>query len=64
MDNLFISTSEVKDSLGVSQSKAYQIIHELNAELKKKGFMVVSGRVSRRYFIERFYGMQAEEKEA
>lgn len=45
MDNLFISTSEAKDSLGVSQSKAYQIIHELNAELKKKGFMVVSGRV-------------------
>lgn len=64
MDNLFISVSEVRDSLGVSQSKAYHIIHDLNEELKAKGYMIVSGRISRQYFIERFYGMQDEEKEA
>ena len=62
MDNLFISVSEVQDSLGVSKSKAYHIIHDLNEELKKKGFIIVSGRISRQYFIERFYGMQEEEE--
>lgn len=59
----FIGASEVMELLGVKQAKAYQIIRLLNSELSKKGFLIVSGKVSRKYFFERFYGVVAEEGE-
>lgn len=46
----FMDASEVKELLGISQSKAYQIIRLLNNELSAKGFLIVAGKVSRQYF--------------
>ena len=43
--------------LGVSYSYANKVVKALNAELAEKGFMVVTGKVSRKFFEERFYGM-------
>ena len=42
--------------MGVSESKAYKIIRQLNAELQAAGYLTVAGRVSRKYFEERIYG--------
>ena len=55
-DSIFMKAEEVMRALGVSQSEAYRIIKRLNEELKEKGYMVVSGRVSRRYLEEKIYG--------
>ena len=49
-------TLEVAEELGVSVPYAYKIVKELNEELKKMGYKVISGKVSRKYFHERFYG--------
>ena len=57
----FISVREIMKALSVSESKAYSIARQLNKELSDKGYMVIPGRVSRRYFEERFYGMVTEE---
>ena len=46
--------------LGVSESKSYGIVRDLNKELADKGYMVIPGRVSRKYFEERFYGVENE----
>lgn len=54
--DVFISAEEIKEIVGISKSKAYSLIQELNAELKEKGYLTVTGRVSRKYFEERFYG--------
>ena len=51
---LFISAKEVAKELEVSDSYAYR---QLNTELEQKGFVVVKGKISRRYFEERVYGM-------
>ncbi len=60
----FISVKEISDVLRVSKSKSYNIVRTLNKELEEKGYMVISGRVSRKYFEERFYGVEsATEKE-
>lgn len=59
--NTFITVPEIQEVLSVSESKAYRIVRKLNEELKQKGYMVIPGRVSRHYFIERFYGMNVEE---
>ena len=54
--SIFISAQEVADMLGISKSKAYSIVRELNEELETKGFITVAGRVSRKFFEEKFYG--------
>lgn len=53
--NTFVTAKDVMEILGVSKAKAYRIVQQLNAELKEKGYMVIQGRVSRKYFNERFY---------
>lgn len=57
----FISADEIKEIVGISKSKAYSLIQELNSELKEKGYLTVTGRVSRKYFEERFYGLVEKE---
>ena len=47
---LFISAKEVAKELEVSDSYAYRLIRQLNAELEQKGFVVVKGKISRKYF--------------
>lgn len=51
----FYSVDDVVAILGVSRPKAYAIMRELNMELVDKGFIVVSGKVSARYFNEKLY---------
>jgi hypothetical protein len=56
----FITAKEIMTVLDVSQTKAYSIAKKLNKELSDKGYMVIPGRVSRKYFEERFYGMSTQ----
>lgn len=51
----FIRVEEVMELLQIGQTTAYKIIRDLNNELKKKGYIVVMGRVPRKYFEERIY---------
>ena len=44
---------EVAQELGISKSHAYKIVHQLNQELKDKGFITIAGRINRRYFNEK-----------
>lgn len=54
--NIFYDVEDVQELLGVSRSKAYDIIRALNIELKKNGYIVaVAGRVPKKFFNERFY---------
>ncbi len=49
----FLHAEEVAAMLGVSTSSAYRIIKRLNADLEKQGKIVIPGRISSRYFLER-----------
>lgn len=51
----FYSAADIMELLDVSRSKAYKVIKDLNAELREKGYLVIDGRVSRKYFNQRFY---------
>ena len=50
----FIRADETAEELDISKAYAYKIMHKLNEELKAKGYMVISGRISRKYFEEHF----------
>ena len=53
MQTDIVRVNEVADTLGCSTNLAYKIIRQLNAELKKKGYITIAGRVPRNYFEER-----------
>lgn len=60
----FMRVDEVATELGVSKSYAYKIVQRLNAELKAKGYLTISGRVSRQYFMEKACYGEKERKES
>ena len=56
-NNNFMRVEDVAKELGVSKSYAYKIVQKLNADLRAKGFLTISGRINRKYFLEKFcYG--------
>ena len=54
----FIGAKEVAEIMGVYETKAYQIIRQLNADLAAQGYITISGKVSRVFFEERCYGVK------
>lgn len=60
----FMRVDEVAQELGISKSYAYKIVQKLNAELSSKGFITISGRVNKQYFMERTcYGATKKERD-
>lgn len=49
----YMDPQDVANAMGISRSYAYKVIRTLNNELKEKGFLTVSGKVNRQYFLER-----------
>ena len=59
----FITASEVAEIMGISRSKAYQIVRDLNKELKAMGYITIAGKCPIEYFKQKFFGMQINNKE-
>lgn len=55
MGTRLMDATEVAEQLGTSKAYAYKVIRKLNAELAKKGCLIVQGKVSRMYFEERYF---------
>jgi sugar-specific transcriptional regulator TrmB len=53
-----MTVENVAEALGISKSKAYQIIRALNKELQKKGYITIAGKCPTKYFSEKYYGFQ------
>ncbi len=54
---LYYTANDVMEMLGISTGHAYKIVKQLNVELADKGFIVIAGRVPKKYFAEHYYGM-------
>lgn len=61
MEKMYVDAQEVSVALGISVGKAYKVIRELNNELKKQGYITISGKCSRAYFQEKYYGYSSAE---
>jgi hypothetical protein len=62
-DSMFVRADDIAQDLDVSVPYAYKLIRAMNAELKAKGYMTVTGRVSRQFYEEKFYGVVRQQKE-
>ncbi len=54
-EKLYFNAQEVAGMLGVSRGKAYDILRQMNAELKKQGYLTIAGRIPVEYFNEKCY---------
>ena len=57
----FVTAEDVQKILGVSRSKAYQVLQGLNRELKAKGYITISGKCPVSYFEQKFYGLRIDD---
>lgn len=57
---VFYIVDDVQSILGISRSKAYQVMQSLNNELEKMGFITLSGKIPKKFFDERLYCDGAE----
>lgn len=54
----FITANEVAEVMGVSRTKAYQIVRAMNKELKEMGYITIAGKCPIQYFKQKSYGLQ------
>lgn len=59
--NRFMRAKEVGELLQCSECMAYKVIAKLNKELQDKGYITISGRISKSYLYERM-GIKDEYK--
>lgn len=55
-NKMLLGASDLAEILGMSKPYCYKVIKSMNDELKANGYFTVSGKVSRTYFEEKFYG--------
>ena len=56
MSKIYYDANQIAEMLDVSKASAYNIIKKLNTELEERGFIVISGKISKVYFNEKWYG--------
>lgn len=56
--NYMMDAEDVANELGISKGHAYKVIHLLNGELEKSGFIIVAGKVPRAFWEKKFYGYE------
>lgn len=52
-ESKFYKATDVASILGVSETTAYRMIRSMNQDLKKQGYYIVAGKISKRYFEEK-----------
>ena len=60
---MFMKADEVAEVLDVSKSYAYKLIRKMNQDLKKRGCVVITGRVDRTYFLDHFFVIGIKDSE-
>ena len=58
-NKMYFTASELAEILGISVGHAYKIIRKLNDELQKDGYIVIAGKVPKRYVEKRCFGFSA-----
>ena len=58
MRTQFITAAEVAEVMGISRSKSYQLVREMNRELKANGCVTVAGTCPIQYFKQKVYGLE------
>ena len=56
----FITAEEISSIMGVSRTKAYHIVLDMNKELRAMGYITIAGKCPVQYFKQKFYGFRID----
>ncbi len=56
-NKIYINANELAEMLGISIGYAYKIIRRMNRELEEQGYLVISGKLPRKYFEQHWFGL-------
>ena len=62
MSTILMTAEEVAEEMNVSKAYAYRIIQQLNKEMQEMGYLTVSGKVNRNYFLKKVDYKEEKEK--
>ena len=54
----FITAEEIQKIMNISRSKSYQIVRDLNKELKEMGYITIAGKCPFIFFKHIFFGLE------
>jgi len=54
--NVLMNADDISKELGISKSRAYQMIRQYNKELQKDGYFTMPGRLPREYLSTKIFG--------
>lgn len=55
-ENILLNAKQVSQIMNVGLNRAYEVMRDLNKELKTKGFYTIPNRISKVYLLERIRG--------
>lgn len=58
-----MTASGVAEAMGVSKAYAYKVIQRLNRKLQEQGYLTVSGKVNRKFFMKKVNYQDEERRE-
>lgn len=53
---LYLTAGDISELIGVSLGTGYRIVRKLNSELEQEGFIVIAGKIPRKFFDQRYFG--------
>ena len=54
---LYYTAQDLQEMFGISRAKAYRIIKELNMILADQGYIVIAGKIPKKFLADKCYGM-------
>ena len=57
-NKIYITANELARTLDISVGHAYKIIRRMNNDLEKQGYLVISGKLPRKYFEKHWFGLE------
>ncbi len=59
---MYLSVEDVAEVFDISVSFAYRVVERMNADLARKNYYVILGRVPTRYVEDKIYGLEHVEQ--
>jgi prophage antirepressor-like protein len=58
-NKIYLTANDLASMLGISVGHAYKIIRRMNNDLEQQGYLVISGKLPRKYFEKHWFGMES-----
>ena len=59
-NTMYMTVDEIAKEIQCSKAYAYKVCRQLNEELATKGYLTIAGKLPRKFFYEKCYGVDSK----